>query len=140
MNTLELTFCYNYVVTKFEQDVVRGDRNDMRILDRCETDEVVHGFISDYEWWIAVGIVLKMDGMVKVVAEQRFAFICNNLVVVEQSFNLLCCCIEKNKGGEEWFGGDSLLALLPYLFILQRNITFESFSFYKCFSLDDTSI
>jgi hypothetical protein len=41
----------------------------MLILDGGEADEVVHGFISDYEWWIAVGIVLTMDGMVKVVAE-----------------------------------------------------------------------
>ena len=62
----------------------------MRILDGGEADEVVHGFISDCERWIAVGIVLKMDGMVKVVAEQRSAFICYNLVVVEQSFNLFC--------------------------------------------------
>ena len=29
---------------------------------------------------------------------------------------------------------DTLLALLPYFFISQRNITFESFSFYKCFT------
>ncbi len=41
----------------------------MLILDGGEADEVVHGFISDYEWWIVVGIDLKMDGMVKVVAE-----------------------------------------------------------------------
>ena len=57
--------------------------NDVRILDRGEADEVVHGFISDYEWRIPVGIVLKMDGMVKVVAEQRSAFICHYFVVVE---------------------------------------------------------
>ena len=43
--------------------------NDMRILDGSEADEVVHGFISDYEWWIAVGIVLAMDGVIEVVAE-----------------------------------------------------------------------
>ena len=43
--------------------------NDVRILDRGEADEVVHGFISDYEWWIAVGIVLAMDGVIEVVAE-----------------------------------------------------------------------
>ena len=97
MNALELTFCHNNIVTQFELDVVRSDGDDVRILDRGEADEVVHGFISDYEWWIAVGIVLKMDGMVKVVAEQRSAFICNNLVVVEQSFNLLCCCIYKDE-------------------------------------------
>ena len=41
----------------------------MRILNGGEADEVVHGFISDCEWWIAVGIVLTMDGMVEVVAE-----------------------------------------------------------------------
>lgn len=69
MNTLEFTFCHNYVITKLKLDVVRSDGDDMRILDGGEADEVVHGFISDYEWWIAVGIVLKMDGMVKVVAE-----------------------------------------------------------------------
>ena len=43
--------------------------NDMRILDGSEADEVVHGFISDYEWWIEVGMVLAMDGVIEVVAE-----------------------------------------------------------------------
>ena len=37
----------------------------MRILDGSKADEVVHGFISDYEWWIAVGIVLAMDGVIE---------------------------------------------------------------------------
>ena len=69
MNTLEFTFSHNDIVTQLELDVVGSDGNDMRILDRGEADEVVHGFISDYEWRIPVGIVLKMDGMVKVVAE-----------------------------------------------------------------------
>ena len=41
----------------------------MRILDRCEADEVVHGFILDCQRWIAVGIVLAMDGVIEVVAE-----------------------------------------------------------------------
>ena len=54
----------------------------MRVLDLGEADEVVHSFISYCEWWVAVGIVLKTDGMVKVVAEQGSAFICRNLVVV----------------------------------------------------------
>ena len=62
----------------------------MRILDGSEADEVVYGFISYFEWWIAVGIVLAMDCMVKVVTEQGSAFICHYLVVVEQSFNLFC--------------------------------------------------
>ena len=82
MNTLEFTFSHNYVITQLELDTVGSDGNDMRILDRCEADEVVHCFISDCERWIAVGIVLTMDGMVKVVAEQGLAFICHNLVVV----------------------------------------------------------
>ena len=69
INAFEFTFCHNYVITKFELDVVRSDVDDVRILDGGEADEVVHGFISDCEWWIAIGIVLKMDGMVKVVAE-----------------------------------------------------------------------
>ena len=43
--------------------------NDVRVLDGGEADEVVHGFISDCEWWIAVGIVLAMDGVIEVVAE-----------------------------------------------------------------------
>lgn len=69
MNTLELTFCHNYVITKFKLDVVGSDGNDMRILDRGEADEVVHGFILDCQRWIAVGIVLAMDGVIEVVAE-----------------------------------------------------------------------
>ena len=69
MNTLELTFSHNDIVTQLELDVVGSDGNDMRILDGSEADEVVHGFISDYEWWIAVGIVLAMDGVIEVVAE-----------------------------------------------------------------------
>lgn len=130
MNSLEFTFSHNYVITQFELDVVRSNMNDVRILDRCEADKVVHCFILDCQRWIAVGIVLKMDGMVKVVAEQRSAIICHDLVVVKQSLNLFCCCMNKEERGEEWFGDDSLFALLPYLFILQRNITFESFSLY----------
>ena len=69
MNTLEFTFCHNYVITKFELDAVRSDGNDVRILDGGEADEVVHGYISDNEWWIEVGIVLTINSMVKVVAE-----------------------------------------------------------------------
>ena len=82
MNTLEFTSCHNNVITQFELDAVRSDGNDVRILDGSEVDEVVHGFISDYEWRIPVGIVLAMGGMVKVVAELGLAFICHNLVVV----------------------------------------------------------
>ena len=69
MNTLEFTFNHNYVITQLELDTVGSDGNDMRILDGSKADEVVHGFISDYEWWIEVGMALTMDGMVKVVAE-----------------------------------------------------------------------
>ena len=69
MNTLEFTFCHNYVITQFELDVVRSNMDDVRILNGGEADEVVHGFISDCEWWIAVGIVLAMDGVIEVVAE-----------------------------------------------------------------------
>ena len=69
MNTLEFTYCHNDIVTQFELDAVGSDGNDMRILDRGEADEVVHGFISDCERWIAVGIVLAMDGVIEVVAE-----------------------------------------------------------------------
>lgn len=90
MNTLEFTFSHNYVITKFKLDTVGSDWNDMRILDRCEADEVVHCFISDCERWIAVGIVLAMDGVIEVVAEQGSAFICHYLDVVEQIFNLFC--------------------------------------------------
>ena len=69
MNTLEFTFGNNNHITQFELDVVRSNMNDVRVLDGGEADEVVHGFISDYEWWIAVGIVLAMDGVIEVVAE-----------------------------------------------------------------------
>lgn len=69
MNSLEFTFSHNYVITQFELDVVGSDGNDVRILDGGEADEVVHCFISDCEWWIAVGIVLAMDGVIEVVAE-----------------------------------------------------------------------
>lgn len=83
MNTLEFTFSHNDIVTQLELDVVRSNMNDVRILDRGEADEVVHGFISDCERWIEFGIVLKMDGVIEVVAEQGSAFICHYLVVVE---------------------------------------------------------
>ena len=69
MNTLELTFCYNDVITKFKLDAVGSNRDDVRVLDGGEADEVVHGFILDCQRWIAVGIVLAMDGMIKVVTE-----------------------------------------------------------------------
>lgn len=83
MNSLEFTFCHNYVITKFKLDVVRSNMDDVRILNGGEADEVVHGFISDCERWIEVGIVLKMDGVIEVVAEQGSAFICHYLVAVE---------------------------------------------------------
>ena len=57
--------------------------NDVRVLDGGEADEVVHCFILDCQRWIAVGIVLAMDGVIEVVAEQRSAFICHYLIVVE---------------------------------------------------------
>ena len=69
MNTLEFTFRHNYVITQFELNVVGSNWDDVRILNGGEADEVVHGFILDCERWIAVGIALVMDGMVKVVAE-----------------------------------------------------------------------
>ena len=69
LNTLEFTFSHNYVITQLELDTVRSNMNDVRVLDGGEADEVVHGFISDYEWWIAVGIALAMDGVIEVVAE-----------------------------------------------------------------------
>ena len=83
MNAIEFTFCHNDIITKFKLDAVGSDGYDVRILNGGEADEVVHGFISDYEWRIAVGIVLMMDGMVKVVAEQRSAIIYHNLIVME---------------------------------------------------------
>ena len=69
MNALEFTFCHNYIITQFELDVVRSDGDDVRIFDGGEADEVVHCFILDCQRWIAVGIVLAMDGMIKVVTE-----------------------------------------------------------------------
>ena len=90
MNTLEFTFRHNYVITQFELDVVGSDWDDVRILDRSEADKVVHGFILDCERWIAIRIVLTMDCVVKVVAEQGSTFICHNFIVMNQSFNLLC--------------------------------------------------
>lgn len=99
MNALEFTFCHNNIITQFQLDVIRSHGDDVMVLDGSEADEVVHGFISDYKWRIPVGIVLKMDGMVKVVAEQRSAIICHNLVVVKQSLNLFCCCMNKEERG-----------------------------------------
>lgn len=33
MNTLEFTFCHNYVITKLKLDVVRSDGDDVWVLD-----------------------------------------------------------------------------------------------------------
>lgn len=75
MNTLEFTFCHNYVITKLELDAVGSHWDDVRILDGSEANEVVHCFILDCQRWIAVGIVLAMDGMIKVVTEKaRLSF------------------------------------------------------------------
>lgn len=67
MNTLELTFCHNDIVTQLELDAVGSDGNDMRILDGCEADEVVHCFILDCQRWITVGIVLTLGSVVEVI-------------------------------------------------------------------------
>ena len=77
MNAFEFTFCYNNVVSHLEPDVFRGDGDYVRVLDSGEADEVVHSFVTNGEWWIAFWIVLTIDGVVKVVAEQRPAFNCN---------------------------------------------------------------
>ena len=69
MYSLEFTFSHNNIFTQFELDVVRSYRDDVWVLDRSEADEVGHCFISDCERWIAVGIVLAMDGVIEVVAE-----------------------------------------------------------------------
>ena len=97
MNTLEFTFRHNYIITKFELDVVGSNWDDVRILDRSEADKVVHGFILDCERWIAIRIVLMMDCVVKVVAEQGSTFICHNFIVVNQSFYLFCCDVNKKE-------------------------------------------
>ena len=67
MNTFELTFRHNYVITQFEMDVVGSNWDDVRILDRSETDEVVHGFVADDEGRITVWIVLTLGSVVKVI-------------------------------------------------------------------------
>ena len=51
-------------------DVLRRDRNDVRVLYGCQLDEVVHGFIGDEEGRITVGIVLAIRGVVVVIAQQ----------------------------------------------------------------------
>ena len=69
----------------------------MRILNGCEFDEIIHRFISNGEWRIAIWIVLTMNCVIKVIAEQGSAFICHNIVVVKQGFYLFCCSINKEK-------------------------------------------
>ena len=63
------------MIIQFELDVVGCYRNNVRILDGGEADEVIHRFISDCKRWIAVGIVLPMDGVVVIIAKQCSAFI-----------------------------------------------------------------
>ena len=112
----------------------------MRILDGCEFDKIVHRLVSNCEWRITFRVVLTISSMVKVVAEQGSTFFCPNLIAVNQSFYLFCCSMNKEKRGEKRLRDDSLLSLLSYLFISQRNITIQSFSLYECFCLDDTPI
>lgn len=67
MNAFEFTFFHDDGVAQFELDVVRGDGDDMRILDGGKADEVVHGLLSNGKWRIAVGIVLATRCVVIVI-------------------------------------------------------------------------
>lgn len=59
------------------------DRNDVMFFDGGEADEVVHGFISDCKWLIAVGIVLAMGRLIVYKEEAP-------LRVYERQY-LVCC-------------------------------------------------
>lgn len=58
----EIAFCYDDMVSQFVLDILRCDRNDMRVLYGCQLDEVIHGFVADDEgglrsglswrWWV----------------------------------------------------------------------------------------
>lgn len=63
------------MITQFELDVVGCYRDNVRILDGGEADEIIHRLFSDSKRWIAVGIVLPMDGVVVIIAKQCSAFI-----------------------------------------------------------------
>lgn len=97
MNVFKFPLCHNDLITHFKLDNVSCYRNYMRILNGCEFDEVIHRFFSDGEWRIVIWIVLTMNCVIKVIAEQGSAFICHNIVVMKQGFYLFCCSINKEK-------------------------------------------
>ena len=61
MNVFKFSLSYNYMITQFELDVVGCYRDNVRILDGGEADEIIHRLFSDSKRWIAVGIVLAMS-------------------------------------------------------------------------------
>ena len=79
-----------------------------------------------------------MWGMVVIVTQQSPIFKRLDALIMQKRVNLLSWCMNKEKRGEKRLCYDSLLSLLSYLFISQRNITFQSFSLYECFCLDNT--
>ena len=81
-----------------------------------------------------------MWGMVIIVTQQSSVFKRLDALILQKRVNLLSWCMNKEKRGDKRLRDDSLLSLLSYLFISQRNITIQSFSLYECFCLDDTPI
>ena len=81
-----LIFNYSCSLSLFEYKkgfADRMDRNDVMSFDGGEADEIVHGFISDCKWLIAVGIVLAM-GRVIVYKEDAPLRVCERK-------RLVCC-------------------------------------------------
>ena len=112
------------MVAQFVLDVLRCDRNDVRVLNGCQLDEVVHDFIADDERRIAVGVVLAIRGVVIVIAQQRAWLGWDHVLVVENCIDLILWRVDENEGRDKRLGDNVLLAMLRNLLITHRGITF----------------
>ena len=103
-------------------------------------DEIIHSGVRDDKWRILGWRIFTMWGMVVIVTQQSYIFNRLDAFVLQKWINLFCWGMNKEKWGEKRLCNDSLLPMLPYLFISQRNIAFQSFSFDESFCLDNTPI
>ncbi len=101
MDSFEIAFGDNNLVAHLVLDVGGRNGDDVGILDGGEADEVIHRLTADGYGRIAIGIVLTLDGVVVVVAQQGLAFCGVALLVIKQGIHSVSCIPYKHKGREK---------------------------------------
>ena len=93
-------------------------------------DEIIHSCIGNDKRWVLGWRIFAMRGMVVIVTQQNPVFKILDVLILQKRVNLLRWGMNEHKRRNKRLCYDSLLSLLPYLFIPQRHIAFQAFSLY----------